>query len=177
MLSKSLCTVLHHKAIDKITVKDIVSECGFTRQTFYNHFADIYELAQYSTAITAKKILDKVSSYENWQQGFYDMMVVVQRNKIVVKNAYKTVYRELLEKYIYDIIYDYIYAIVEEEATGMNVKKEDKHFISHFYSVALIAIILEWFRTGMKDDPKVIVDKLSTLVQGNFILALKRFEQ
>ena len=30
--------------MDKITVKDIVEECGINRNTFYYYFADIYDL-------------------------------------------------------------------------------------------------------------------------------------
>lgn len=114
IMAKALCVVLHHKSIDKITVKDIVTESGFTRQTFYNHFSDIYELAKFAASGTAKRILNKVSSYENWKTGFYDVMVVIQQNKIVVKNVSLTIYRELIEHYIYDIIYEYIFDIVEK---------------------------------------------------------------
>ena len=32
------------KPLRKITVKDIVSACGITRNTFYYHFHDIYEV-------------------------------------------------------------------------------------------------------------------------------------
>ena len=66
-------------------------------------------------------------------------------------------------------------AIVEKKAVGLNVKQEYKDFIAHFYSVAFIAIILEWFRSGMKEDPKNIVKKTSTLLQGDFSHALERF--
>lgn len=177
MLAKSLCTVLHHKSIDKITVKDIVSECDFTRQTFYNHFSDIYELAQFAAGCSAKQILDTVSGYENWQQGFHDIMVEIQKNKIVVTNVYRSIYRELMEKYIYDIIYGYILAIVEKKAIGMNIQQKDKDFIARFYSIAFIGLILEWFKTGMKDDPKEIVDQISILVEGNFDRALLKYSK
>ena len=32
------------ESFEKITVKDIVEDCGVNRQTFYYHFQDIYEL-------------------------------------------------------------------------------------------------------------------------------------
>ena len=32
------------KHIDKITIKDIVEQCGLTRKTFYYYFRDIYDL-------------------------------------------------------------------------------------------------------------------------------------
>jgi AcrR family transcriptional regulator len=32
------------RPVNKITVKDISANCGLTPQTFYNHFADKYDL-------------------------------------------------------------------------------------------------------------------------------------
>ncbi len=36
--------LLLEKPMDKITVRDIVEECGLTRNTFYYHYDDIYDL-------------------------------------------------------------------------------------------------------------------------------------
>ena len=41
-LAESLKKLLSKKNLDKITVKDIVTDCGVNRQTFYYHFHDIY---------------------------------------------------------------------------------------------------------------------------------------
>ena len=42
--------LLEKRSIDKITVKDIVAECGVNRQTFYYHFRDIYDLMEWTLA-------------------------------------------------------------------------------------------------------------------------------
>lgn len=39
-LAASFKKLLAQRGIDKITVKDIVEECGVNRQTFYYHFHD-----------------------------------------------------------------------------------------------------------------------------------------
>ena len=36
------------KPIDKITVKDLVEQCGISRQAFYYHFQDILEVMEWS---------------------------------------------------------------------------------------------------------------------------------
>ena len=38
----SFIRLLNEKPLDKITVKDIVDDCGVNRNTFYYHFQDIY---------------------------------------------------------------------------------------------------------------------------------------
>lgn len=175
ILIDSLNNVLEYKPIDKITVKDIVSECNLTRQTFYNHFSDIYELVEYSARQNAEGVLNSASDYENWQQGFYQIMMILTEHKTIVQNVYQSIYRDLMEKYIYQVLYNYIIAVVEKQALGMNVAQKHKDFIAHFYALAFIAVILEWIGEGMKDDPKEIVDQIGVLIHGDFKKALKKY--
>mgnify|MGYP000646308786 CR=1 FL=1 len=43
-ISTALTTLLAKKAIDDITVREIVELCEIRRQTFYYHFQDKYDL-------------------------------------------------------------------------------------------------------------------------------------
>ena len=175
ILVSALELVLQKKPIDKITVKDIVSECDLTRQTFYNHFTDIYELVDWAAGQATKRALNNSADYNNWQQGFYDVMIIIRDNQTIIDNTYKSAYRDLMEKHIYQVIYSYIIAVVEKQAVGMSVDQKHKDFIAHFYSLAFIAVIFEWLKDGMKDDPQDIVDQTAVLVQGDFKKALNKY--
>jgi len=177
VLRASLCAALHHKTIDKITIKDVVGECNLTRQTFYNHFSDIYDLVEYSASLVAQEVLENKADYDNWQEGFYQVMVLIKDNHRLAKNVYLSVYRDVMHKYIYEVIYKYIIDIVENQALGMNVDSKHKHFIAHFYSLAFIALIFEWVDNDMKEDPQEIVNELAVLVQGDFQKALTKYSK
>ncbi|MQS75386.1 TetR/AcrR family transcriptional regulator [Companilactobacillus halodurans] len=177
VLIDSLNKVLLQKQIDKVTVKDIVSECDLTRQTFYNYFSDIYELVEYSACSNAKRILQRSSDYEHWQDAFYDIMIKLRDNQIIVENVYKSIYRDLMGKYIYKVIYNHIIQIVENLAENLVVKQKYKDFIAHFYTLSFIAVIYEWIRNDMNADPREIVDQIGVLVQGDFQKALQRYAQ
>ena len=41
LIADAFIKLSKEKNIDKITVKDIVDECGISRQSFYYHFQDI----------------------------------------------------------------------------------------------------------------------------------------
>ncbi|MDE6203969.1 MAG: TetR/AcrR family transcriptional regulator, partial [Lachnospiraceae bacterium] len=47
MLEDSLKKLLLHKTIDKITISDLTKDCGISRMSFYYHFKDIYDLAEW----------------------------------------------------------------------------------------------------------------------------------
>ena len=51
-LASSLKNLMKKATLNQITVKDVVTDCGVNRQTFYYHFQDIYDLVEwiYQTA-------------------------------------------------------------------------------------------------------------------------------
>ena len=63
--------------------------------------------------------------------------------------------------------------VVEEKAAGMTVRPEDKEFIANFYKYAFVGLTLEWVRTGMKDDPAALIERVSTLIHGDITKALE----
>ena len=57
-IRETFIELLKKKFIDKITVKDIVEECGINRNTFYYYYADIYELMEDVKDYEPKTALD-----------------------------------------------------------------------------------------------------------------------
>ena len=45
-ICQSFIKLLSERPIDKITVKDIVDDCGIARNTFYYHYQDIYQVLE-----------------------------------------------------------------------------------------------------------------------------------
>lgn len=43
-IEESFIRLLNERPLDKITIKDIVDDCGISRNTFYYHFQDITAL-------------------------------------------------------------------------------------------------------------------------------------
>ena len=47
LFAKAIKSLIKKQPLDKITVTDIVSTAGKTRQTFYRHFQDKYDLVNW----------------------------------------------------------------------------------------------------------------------------------
>ena len=58
-LAASFMKLLNQTTLDKITIKDIVDECGVNRNTFYYHFQDVYDLMDWIFIIEAKQVIDE----------------------------------------------------------------------------------------------------------------------
>lgn len=70
-LADAMKNCMKKMPVEKITVKEIVTECGTTRQTFYRNFQDKYDLINWYF----DKLL--VKSFEHMGQGktVYDALV------------------------------------------------------------------------------------------------------
>lgn len=63
-LAESIKELLKREPLDKITVKEIVENCGTTRQTFYRNCIDKYDLVNwYFDQIAQKTIKQMGASY------------------------------------------------------------------------------------------------------------------
>ncbi|QHQ61775.1 TetR family transcriptional regulator [Anaerocolumna sedimenticola] len=173
VLAESLKKMLEKKTLKSITVKDLVKDCGISRQAFYYHFNDIFELVEWIFVEEASKALADNRNIDNWQQGYCHVLKNMRDNKALVVNVYRSISREYLETFMYKVLHDVIYPVVEEQSAGMNVDVKHKEFIAHFYSLAVVAMGLDWVRGGMKEEPEDIAEQVAILVKGDFKKALR----
>jgi probable dihydroxyacetone kinase regulator len=177
MCAESLKKLLEKKVLDHITVKDIVEDCKISRQAFYYHFKDIYDLVEWILHEEVSAALANRQNIDTWKQGYCGVLIWLRDNKTFVTNTYRSKGHEYLETYMYKVLFHVIYPVVEDQAAGMNVKQKHKEFIAHFYSLAIVAMGLDWVRTGMKEDPEEIAEQVAALVKGDFKKALSKYAQ
>ncbi len=175
-LEQSLKNLLLKKPLTKITVSDIADDCGINRMTFYYHFKDIYDLVEWSCLEDAKRALDEKKTYDTWQQGLLQIFEAVQQNKPFILNVYHCVHREQVEKYLQPLVDELLIGVIEEKASGMTVRDEDKQFIAQAYGYMFIGLMLDWIKDNMREDPRQIVDRLNRLIKGSLSAALSRFK-
>ena len=57
-LEQSLKNLLKTKPLNRITINDLVEDCGISRMTFYYHFQDIYEVMEWIGCTDFKEQLE-----------------------------------------------------------------------------------------------------------------------
>lgn len=87
LIAESLKELAAVKPIDKITVREISQNCGFTSKTFYNHFQDKYDLIAWIYSTAAQKIFSQIDG-ENytWNDALTDGLSYFLANKKFLKN-------------------------------------------------------------------------------------------
>lgn len=158
--------------LDKITVKDIVNECGINRNTFYYYFHDIFDLLDYIFKLEAQKVIGEIENYDTWQEGFLLSTKFALENKKMINHVYNSLSREWLESYLYNISDSLMMGYINSQAEGIYASDEDKKFIAGFYKFAMVGMTLEWINKGMKEEPNIIIYKLRKLFKGDIKSAL-----
>lgn len=174
-LGESLKKLIRTKRLDKITINNLTEDCGISRMAFYYHFKDIYDLVEWVCVEDAAQVLEGKKTYDTWQEGFLNIFYAVRENKPFIINVYRCVSRERIEQYLNPLIRSLILGVAEEKSAGLTVSEEDKRFIAGFYQYAFVGIMLEWIDGNMKEDPAVIVERVSRLIHGNIVRALNEF--
>lgn len=175
-LVNSLKELMKDIPLNKISVKQIVDNCGLNRQTFYYHFQDIFDLIEWIYRTEAVESISQYRSYDTWTDGFYKIFLYIENNKAFCLNTLNSLGRNHLDMYLYAVTNELLMGVVNEVSYNMNVKEEDKKFIANFYTHAFTGLVIQWMKEGMKENPKIIIEKLSELIEGNFIRALQRYE-
>ena len=172
-IMETFIKLLGEHPLDKITVKDIVEECGVNRNTFYYYFQDIYDLLDALFQTEMKRMLDDHHDFSTWQQAFVEGARFVFENKTAIRHLYSSLNREQLERYLYGIADRVMLDFVHKESEGLVPCGEDVQFIADFYKYAVVGMILEWIRTGMESDFEEQINRLDVLFDGSIRQALE----
>lgn len=176
-LEQAFLKLLSIKPFKKITVSDVTDLVGVNRMTFYYHFEDIYSLLDYALKTEFNKALDGKYDSTNWVEGFENIFKVCVEYRYLVENAYKFNSRGNVEEALEPIVYQLTYHVVSEEAKGHNVEKKDLEFVANAYKFMLIGIVLDWIKNDMEEDIDTIINKISTMLDGETEWILSKFEK
>ena len=178
-LANALKQLLQKKQITKITINDIAEACGISRMTFYYHFKDIYDLADWTLQETLHTAIADNRTHDNWQQGFLNLLDVLKAHQPLILNVYRAIDREQVERYMRREVEALLLPVVEEQAAGLQISEKGKHMVAIFYTYAFMGIVLEWIQRNMQASPQEVADTTAAIIHSDFRNSLEnmsRFE-
>lgn len=83
-LAEALKLLLERKPLAKITVSDIIRECGLNRKTFYYHFQDIPDLLKWMLNQEAIERIRTFSAAMEFEEGMLFLLKYIEENKHIL---------------------------------------------------------------------------------------------
>lgn len=151
MLAQSIMELMLHKSIDNITVSSIVNPIGLTRQTFYNHFKDKYDLVDWIYRNEAVDFITLLGPGHTWIEAVIAKENIIKNNPVFYKKAYRQSY--FINSFT-DITTRLYKDAVKKNAPEGLTKELD--FEVDFFVSACVKKTAEWVEGGCKESPEEI---------------------
>lgn len=154
------------KPINKVTVKDVVNDCGITRNTFYYYFRDIYDVLESVINAEVGKLDIANGSYAEYEQAFFGLTQFIYDHKKTLVNLYNSIGHEKTEKYLSDRLRSTVLTLVRREAAGLNATESDLQIISIFYEQAILGVLIKWLKNELPDDLGYVMERVEKIFAG-----------
>lgn len=175
-LIASFKKLLETEPFDKITISDITNDCGLSRQTFYYHFRDIFDMIRWIYNSESLNEIGGRGGYGTWQDKIRELFDYTLNNKSLILGTFNSKCRNDLVGYYMDVSIRKISDIVEMKSDG-EIAEKDKKFIASVYAYAFVGIMVDWISDGMKESSEEMVDRVYKIVMSNFDRTLAAFRQ
>ncbi|MGN0311620.1 MAG: TetR/AcrR family transcriptional regulator C-terminal domain-containing protein [Lachnospiraceae bacterium] len=175
-LAQSLKNVMHQKDFSKISVSEIIADCGVNRKTFYYHFEDKYALLKWmleNEAIEVVKHFDLVVDYE---EALQFIMNYIDQNSYFISCAYDSIGRDEMKRFFCKDFTELVSSIIRsaEKETETSLPEEYRNFLCTFYTEALAGILVEWIKDPQKQDREQFIAYLVKTMKDSLLGLLDR---
>ena len=99
-MAQAISDLLQTRTLDKITIKDITDACDLTRNTFYYHFHDVYDLLRWLFEEKSREIMERYEDQDDWEGGLEETLNYIYDNKAMFLHIYESISYDLLFRFI-----------------------------------------------------------------------------
>lgn len=162
------------KAIPRITVNEICKASGCTRNSFYYHFKNIYDVLD--CAIQSRLAILNDCPPEQYDKALFDVIEYTIMYKKVWKNLYKSIGQEALRDYVIGRLHSVFEGYIKSRFAGRRICEMDLGIICTYFEEALFGVLVKWIkgqsRGDTPDEMLVISDRIRTIFTGCLDLML-----
>ncbi len=144
--------LLEKRPLSKITVKDIVNECGINRNSFYYHYDDLPALIEEIIKEEAEAIIEKYPSVNSIVECFDAMIDFASHKETTIMHIYRSVNREVFERNLMSLSDYFVKKYVDTVLSDVNIGDADKKTIITYYKSVCFGLVMEWLNNDMSEE-------------------------
>ncbi|BFL47655.1 TetR/AcrR family transcriptional regulator C-terminal domain-containing protein [Lactonifactor longoviformis] len=161
-LAESLKNIMRRKNFSKITVSEIIADCGLNRKTFYYHFDDIYALLKWLLESEAVEVVKQFNLIVDYEEAILFIMGYIEDNDYIISCAYDSIGRDEMKRFLFTDFEEVVCSIIEsaEKENNKFLSAEYKSFLCRFYTEALAGVIIDWIKNRKERNRQQVIDYL-----------------
>jgi AcrR family transcriptional regulator len=149
-------------SLDKLSVKEICKRTGVSRQTFYQHFKDKYDVAQWYWSELAEEYLKETGRTLNWYEGNLHMLEEFAARSSFFLNSFRSDNYNSCREFGYRRRIAFLQETVVDYR-GL-ILTEILKFQIDFFANAESRSIVTWMKNGMDRSPEQMAHLLESCV-------------
>lgn len=149
MLSASFKHCMEKKSLSKITVTDIVTDCGLNRKTFYYHFQDVPDLLKWTLEQEAVDVVKQFDLLNELEEALRFAVRYIRENSHMINCAYDSIGRDELKRFLNHDFQSIVMSIVEQIERKENVHSDPdaKKIICNFYTEGMAGELVDLLKS------------------------------
>ena len=138
--------LLSVKPLEKITVKDITDQCGISRNTFYYHYQDIYQVFKAYIDYSLEEIFKFLQQENEKDQDHICEKAVefLENHRTIFENILRSAKSEEVHKILDDGSSRFFRYVIDRVGEGIDSEPEDREMICAMCQHAVGEIMHEW---------------------------------
>ena len=165
-IKASFIKLLNDRPLSKISVKDIVEDCGINRNSFYYHFQDIPSLLTEIITELTEEIIQKYPEITSLEECFRVAFRLAQENRRAVLHIYNSVSRDLFLQNTMRLCGSTVEAYMKTAFPDDPMAAEDREVLVRFLKCQLFGMVVDWVSSGMKDEALSDLERIISLCRG-----------
>ena len=165
-IANGLKSLMREKPFAAISVQELVRRCGISRNTFYYHFPDKYQVVRWIFFSEITPILSRGMEVKNWPENLLALCQYMQENRGFYLSALAVEGQNSFVECLMEFYESLVRSLLRSADRAGSLSAEDIDFVAHFYAYSLIGTVLEWARGGMNADPWPVIQRLKRLSSG-----------
>lgn len=162
----SFVKLLEERPLSKVTVKDIVEDCGINRNTFYYHFEDIPSLIEAIVREETETVLQNHEAIESFEECLEIASGFILQHRKAALHIYNSSGRDIYQRYLMQMCRYVVESYINTKFTDFHPSEEDRDIILQLYSCQCFGLFIDWLEGGLKDDFPRRMDRLCHLRKG-----------
>lgn len=145
LLGDSFRELAAGKTIDKITIRDIAQNCGYSSATFYRHFKDKYDVIAWDYARNVESILEKAGKGgHSWRNVLEETAAYYEKERSYLMNLFlHTEGYDSFLRNMTDINFESMKKIILR-ASGRKALEPDTEMLIRGYCSGTVNLTSEW---------------------------------
>jgi len=172
-IQSAFIKMLAERPLEKITVREISEACGISRNTFYYHYHDVYDLLEKMFQVEEERMLGDPQDISTMRQGFAEATRFALENRKAIYHIYNSVSRDMLTRYLYKSASIYMRRYVMGQCKDQELEQKDLDDLVFLLASMVEGAIINILREGLTMSVEHLVDNATRLLDGTVKLAIE----